>query len=103
MIYQNNIQKLTFLGLTYKPDTDDLRESPALEIAKHFNDSERDLKTFVVEPNIEKCGNLEIVDLKHAVANSELLVLLIKHKEFSQIADNIKTVRILDFTGSFSF
>lgn len=71
-------------GLTFKPDIDDLRESPALEIARKFA-AEHIGTLLVVEPNIktlpEGLGNARLVSLDDA-ANAHLHVLLVDHNEF---------------------
>ena len=95
------VPKVACLGLAYKPDIDDLRESPAAQIAKMLVDL--DIDTIVVEPNIQ---SHEVFNLRsfHEALDSDLLVLLVKHKEFL-ILENKKMlldVNTLDFCGVFS-
>ncbi|MFV0482056.1 MAG: UDP-N-acetyl-D-mannosamine dehydrogenase [Campylobacteraceae bacterium] len=76
------------LGLAFKPDIDDLRESPAIEITKTLSDIEG-YDILAVEPNIkflpkvlENRKNVKLVDLKQALRDADILVVLVKHKEF---------------------
>ena len=77
------------LGVAFKPDIDDLRESPALEITKRLV---RELpgKVNVVEPNaLELSDGLkdkaELLATDKAIASSDILVLLVDHKEFKAV------------------
>lgn len=78
------------LGLTFKPDIDDLRGSPALKIFERLNNS--GLKNnFFVDPNIKNINKkLEQVDLTFALKNSDLIVILVDHKEFKNISNEEK-------------
>tara|TARA_Y100001968_G_scaffold333405_1_gene396048 strand:+ start:78 stop:1346 length:1269 start_codon:yes stop_codon:yes gene_type:complete len=81
----NHKISITFFGLTYKNDVDDIRESPSLEIAKRFS-SRDDVKAFGVDPNIHSlpkdCAGLELVEIEKGI-QSDMLVLLVNHKEFA--------------------
>lgn len=79
------------LGLAYKPDIDDLRESPALEITKTL--VHRGYEVMAVEPNISAYPGLKLSDVKNAVGDADIVVLLVPHKEFK----GIKTTKLLDF------
>lgn len=77
---------ISCFGLSFKPDIDDLRESPALEItielAKHHPGT-----LFAVEPNISSLPtfvppNVELVTAERARANSQIAVILVAHKAF---------------------
>ncbi|WIO75369.1 UDP-N-acetyl-D-mannosamine dehydrogenase [Porticoccaceae bacterium LTM1] len=98
--------KVCCLGLTFKPDIDDYRESPALQIVEKLS---REFKgdLIVVEPNLEKLP--AIVENKVVFSNSygslmesDVVVILVKHKEFYFIPDVLKKNKksvIIDCTG----
>ena len=87
-----NISKLTVacLGISFKADIDDLRESPALEIALEVTKMGF-LNCYIVEPNIEKLPNnfpVKTIFSKafEAIEKSDIIILLVDHHEF-QILD----------------
>jgi UDP-N-acetyl-D-mannosaminuronic acid dehydrogenase len=76
-------------GLAFKPDIDDLRESPALEITKAILAMNSGI-TFAVEPNITQLldsmkNSLILKSCYDAVAEADILVMLVDHKEFKQL------------------
>jgi UDP-N-acetyl-D-mannosaminuronic acid dehydrogenase len=78
------------LGLSFKPDIDDLRESPALEIAKQVSKM-CFKKQYIVEPNIKDLPDefnsqfTELVELEKALVSSDILLLLVDHLPFKAI------------------
>ena len=92
------IPSIALLGLTFKPDIDDLRESPALFIAKKIKNKKKNRNLFFVEPNIEVEKELEITDLKTAIQVSDIVVILVAHKEFRDI--DLSNKIIIDFCGA---
>lgn len=78
--------KVACLGLAFKPDIDDLRESPALEITKSFG--RLGCQVLAVEPNIEtlpaKLNGMPITltPLAEALAQADVICVLVKHNEF---------------------
>ena len=85
--------KVACMGLAFKPDIDDLRESPALYIARRLKSD--GLEILAVEPNIESHKEFEIVDYKDAMEQADIVTFLVAHKEFKNL--DIKTD--LDFCG----
>ena len=83
-----------FLGLAYKPDIDDLRESQALQIAKEFK--KENYSMMVVEPNISKHSDFEIYSLDEVLQKADILIILVSHKEFKDIKFN----RVLNFSSA---
>lgn len=78
-------------GLAFKPDIDDLRESPALDIVSELA-AMGVANLSVVEPNIDslperlsKFENIKFCDIDTAIDNSNVVVLLVNHKEFYSI------------------
>lgn len=98
----NKKPKIACLGLAFKPDIDDLRESPALDITHSLSNSGFDV--LAVEPNIESHKTLQIVDLSEALKTSDLVVILVKHREFLQplVQKNLRDHNVLDFCGALS-
>lgn len=85
--------KVACMGLAFKPDIDDLRESPALYIARRLKDD--GLSVLAVEPNIETHKEFEIVNYKEAIEKANIITFLVAHKEFKKLS--VKTD--LDFCG----
>ena len=76
------------LGLAYKPDIDDLRESPAMEIAEILRD--KGYNVIACEPNVEaKTENgFELFSLDEIIEKADYIILAQGHKEFKEkIAD----------------
>lgn len=81
--------KVAALGLAFKPDIDDLRESPAMYITEQLADQLTEGTVLAVEPNIDELptslaekGNVELVDLNDAVEDADIILLLVDHTEF---------------------
>lgn len=78
------------LGLSFKPDIDDLRESPALEIAQQVG-SMAFSKLLLVEPNIDRIPNgfdlsaSSLVGLEEALTKADIVVLLVDHASFKRM------------------
>lgn len=85
--------KVACMGLAFKPDIDDLRESPALYIARRLKADGVDV--LAVEPNIESHKEFEIVDYKEAIKEADIVTFLVAHKEFKKL--DMKSD--LDFCG----
>lgn len=92
--------KVACLGLAFKPDIDDLRESPAMEIAKAL--AAHGLQTLNVEPNIDGHGDLPLVALDEAIAQADIVAILVRHREFLEpgFADRLAGKTVLDFCGA---
>jgi UDP-N-acetyl-D-mannosaminuronic acid dehydrogenase len=94
---QKTVKEVTLAcyGLAFKPNIDDLRESPALGISKKLADMHAGT-VFAVEPNVkqlcETLNNIELVTLEKALDNADIHILLVDHKEFKGI--NIDKVLI---------
>jgi UDP-N-acetyl-D-mannosaminuronic acid dehydrogenase len=85
--------KIACLGLAFKPDVDDLRESPALYVVKRLINEGYDV--LPVEPNVNNFKDFQLFDIEEAVKKADIITFLVAHKEFKKL--NIKTE--LDFCG----
>ncbi|ULB45236.1 UDP-N-acetyl-D-mannosamine dehydrogenase [Limnospira fusiformis KN01] len=100
--------KIACLGLSYKADIDDLRESPALKIVENLVTSQVG-QIFVVEPHLKKIpkslenqDNVAIVDLDDALSKCNIIVRLVNHREFSRVNVNLIPAKIwLDIVQGF--
>lgn len=93
------------LGLSFKPDIDDLRESPALQIAQEVAKIHSGL-LYVIEPNISELPvslseMAQLTDLNDVVQESDILVKLVKHKEFNDLDEYMDQDKLilLDVSG----
>ena len=81
-------------GVAYKPDVDDLRESPALEIVEALAKTDG-LQILVCEPNVTELpaplaglGNVQLVDPGRAQRESDIAVFLVGHRQFKRLDPN---------------
>lgn len=76
-------------GLAFKPDIDDLRESPAMGITQKIAEMHVG-RTVAIEPNIQevpkKLTSVELVDVELALVEADIQVMLVDHKEFKNIS-----------------
>jgi len=91
--------KIACLGLAFKPDIDDLRESPAARIACALLFEGYDL--VAVEPNIQEDGRFALIELNEALKSADVLAVLVKHKQFidAEKAGQFARIGVLDFCG----
>ena len=89
---------VAIMGLAFKPNIDDLRESPAKYIAQRILQDSHDDTCFIVEPNIQEHKVFKLTPTKEAVEKADIVVFLVAHNEFKKL--NIKNSKIvLDFCG----
>lgn len=94
-------------GLAFKPDIDDLRESPALAITQQIAASHPG-PVVAVEPNIEELpgkltGKLNLTNIETAQAEADVIVLLVDHSNFKELPANIVAEhKIVDTRGGWS-
>jgi UDP-N-acetyl-D-mannosaminuronic acid dehydrogenase len=87
------------LGLTYKPDIDDLRESPALSITRKLYAAGIG-RIIACEPNVSAVDGMELVTLDQAIKQADILVALVAHRQFTRIPTTHLTEKIvLDTCG----
>lgn len=91
---------VAMMGLAFKPNIDDLRESPAKQITTAVMQSCNNADILVVEPNIQEHKVFKLTPYREAYDKADIVVLLTAHNEFKELAwDNDKV--ILDFCGIF--
>lgn len=91
--------QVALMGLAFKPNIDDLRESPAMKIAKRLVAEMPDVKFNIVEPNISSHPDFDIVDFQTAFEQSDIVVYLTAHKQFFMLPQEANDKLILDFCG----
>jgi len=93
---------IALLGLAFKPDIDDLRESPALHIAEALTRS-IDARFLIVEPNVSELPvslrEHALVDAETVMAEADIVALLVAHKEFVAIAPTLAAKHVIDAVG----
>jgi UDP-N-acetyl-D-mannosaminuronic acid dehydrogenase len=89
---------IALMGLAFKPNIDDLRESPAKYIAQKVLQNDNNGKYFIVEPNITEHNVFKLTDYKEAADKADIIVFLVAHDEFKELQLNDEQV-VLDFCG----
>ena len=89
---------VALMGLAFKPNIDDLRESPAKYIAQKIMQNDNNGEYFIVEPNIEEHNVYKLTDYMTAVENADIIVFLVAHNEFNEFNFEEEKV-VLDFCG----
>lgn len=96
----HRVPVVALMGLAFKPNIDDLRESPAKSIASRVLQSSNNGNVMVVEPNIEEHNVFKLTNYKTAYEHADIVVFLVNHNEFAEL--NYRTdVEVLDFCGVF--
>jgi UDP-N-acetyl-D-mannosaminuronic acid dehydrogenase len=89
------------LGLAFKPDIDDLRESPALQVTRRLMDL--DYEVVAAEPNVEAVEGINLVDANTVLSTADVIAVLVAHKQFKSEPMKRKLLALasLDFCGAF--
>ncbi|RUO18674.1 UDP-N-acetyl-D-mannosamine dehydrogenase [Aliidiomarina haloalkalitolerans] len=82
------------MGLAFKPNIDDLREAPALEVFHSLQNAGVDV--LAVEPNLSEHKSIKLTSYRDAAQNADIVVYLVAHNEFKHLHVNGE---ILDFCG----
>ena len=87
---------IALMGLAFKPDIDDLRESPAAQVADSLLE-DKIFDLLLVEPNLDKSETYKLTNYKNVDKEADIIVYLVAHKEFRflTIKDSIE----IDFCG----
>ena len=91
---------VAMMGLAFKPNIDDLRESPAKSITGKVMQSTNNAQIMVVEPNVQEHNVFKLTNYKEAYDKADIVVFLVNHREFAELnyRDNVE---VLDFCGTF--
>ncbi len=82
-------------GISYKPNIDDLRESPAKFIVKSLLNKKQNV--IVCEPNINHVEGIKLTSLDKIIQAADIIVFLVGHKEFTEL--ELKNKTIVDLCG----
>ena len=90
---------LTLFGLSYKPDIDDFRESPAIKVLELLQ--EKNINIQVVEPYMEETEKFKLIEISEAIDISDICVVLVRHKQFlkKSVIDHYKMKDAFRFVG----
>lgn len=89
---------VAMMGLAFKPNIDDLRESPAKYITTKVMQSCNNADILVVEPNVKEHKVFKLSNYKEAYERADIVVMLVAHNEFKELPWTDRKV-ILDFCG----
>jgi UDP-N-acetyl-D-mannosaminuronic acid dehydrogenase len=88
---------VALMGLAFKPNIDDLRESPAKYIVNKVLQNDNNGEYFIVEPNIKEHNVFKLTEYKKAIETADIIVFLVAHDEFKEL--KLSDKKILDFCG----
>ena len=89
--------KIACLGLAFKPDVDDLRESPSVDVVTSLAAQNRN-DLLVVEPNIEEHDQFTLYRLEESLDLADIVLVLTAHRAFKKITpEQLSQKRVLDF------
>ena len=91
---------VAMMGLAFKPNIDDLRESPSKYITTKVMQSCNNANILVVEPNVKEHNVFKLTDYREAYNKADIVAFLTAHNEFKTLEWSCDKV-ILDFCGIF--
>jgi len=91
----NRKPNIALMGLAFKPDIDDLRESPALLVADTLLSNGK-YNLLLVEPNLEENLKYDLTDYREMNGRADIVAYLVAHKEFKGLEFECT---VLDFCG----
>lgn len=94
----NKIPHVALMGLTFKPDIDDLRESPAQQIVGNIMQNCHDATLMVSEPNIQAHSIFKLTPYHDAFEQADIVVFLVAHSKFKELTKKQDKI-IFDFCG----
>lgn len=97
-LQHNRVPSVALMGLAFKPNIDDLRQSPAIYIAQKVLQEANDETYFIVEPNIEDHLFYKLTSMEDAIEKADIVAFLVAHSEFKKLAVSEDKI-VLDFCG----
>ena len=91
---------VAMMGLAFKPNIDDLRESPAKHIVAKVMESCNNADILVVEPNVPEHKVYKLTNYQKAFEQADIVVYLVAHNEFKTLPKDTGKI-LLDFCGIF--
>ena len=91
---------VAMMGLAFKPNIDDLRESPAKHIVAKVMESCNNADILVVEPNVPEHKVFKLTNYQDAFDKADIVVYLVAHNEFKTLSRDTDKI-LLDFCGIF--
>ena len=92
------LPKLAVMGLSFKPNIDDLRESPAKFIANEMIAEMPEDCVMIVEPNLSEYGNVKLWNYEEAYEKADIVAFLVAHDQFKTLKEVTGKI-IIDFCG----
>jgi UDP-N-acetyl-D-mannosaminuronic acid dehydrogenase len=90
------------MGLAYKPDIDDLRESPALAVTRALKKNLPDAEILACEPNLESFDEFQLASLDEVLQRADIIVGLVAHRPFRNLARiHLEGKMVIDTCGVF--
>lgn len=99
-IKNNRKPKVAMMGLAFKPNIDDLRESPAQYITTKVAQDCNNASIMVVEPNVTEHKFFKLTNYRKAYQQADIVAFLTAHNEFKELIWDENKI-ILDFCGIF--
>ncbi|MCX7717202.1 MAG: UDP-N-acetyl-D-mannosamine dehydrogenase [Candidatus Sumerlaeaceae bacterium] len=94
---------VALLGMAYKADIDDCRESPSLAVLETLRREAPDLEILCCEPNVSALDGVVLTPLAECLSRAQLAVILVAHREFRDLAANPPpNMNFVDFKGVLS-
>ena len=93
---QGRKAKVACMGLAFKPNIDDLRESPALYITRRLISD--GFEILAVEPNIQAIAEFDVVEYTTAIEQADIIIFLVGHNEFKSL-EIMDEKLVIDFCG----
>lgn len=91
---------IALMGLAFKPDIDDLRESPAIHIMEQVQREHPEHQLLIVEPNVSSYKDYTLTEYHEAYQRADIIAFLTAHTPFKALSRDASKIE-LDFCGVF--